>query len=263
MVNYFQSAEIKIERAKWHLQDLNTKIDQFVRRGGAGVVYEIAKEFGVINGAETGAFTYREREPIPSEWSAIIGDILHNLRSSLDLIACDLHRITGGPPNEIRKIYYPFCARREDLPDTIRHRCLEQIGKEFLEIIEQTAPYRGGNDGLRALHDLNILDKHQVIVPTIAVVAIDWPVPITGGDQKFVTRVTNGQRLIMFAAPLFPYPEGSHIKAEFSIVFGDVDVFRGGDVVKQLQACLESIEVILRLFEVAAEKKAAGGVIGP
>jgi hypothetical protein len=67
----------------------------------------------------------------------------------------------------------------------------------------------------------------------------------------------------MFSAPYFLHPEGSLIKAEFSIVFGDVDVFRGSDVVKQLQACLESVEVILGLFEAAAQKKAAGSLVGP
>jgi hypothetical protein len=150
MGKHFKAAEIKIERAKRHLQELKIKIDQFFSRGSAAVVYEIAPEFGVINGAKTGAFTYREREPIPGEWSAIIGDILHNLRSSLDLIACDLHRITGGRPKDIKEVSYPFCIRRNYLSDTIKRRLLNRIGKDFLEIIEKTAPYKGGNDGLRA-----------------------------------------------------------------------------------------------------------------
>jgi hypothetical protein len=228
MSKHFVAADLKVRRAKHHLQELKTKIEQFFRNGGAEVVFEIAAEFGIILGSRIGAFTYRKREPIPDEWPAIIGDILHNLRSSLDLIACDLHRITGGPPKEIQGVQYPFCARKSDLAETIKKRRLNRIGRAFLEIIESTAPYRGGNDGLRAIHDLDILDKHQLIVPTIAVVALNWPVPITSGPQKFATGVVkDGQRLIMFPEAFFPHPEGTAIKADFSIVFGDVDVFRG------------------------------------
>lgn len=264
MTKPFEAAEIKIERAKRHLQELQTEIEEFFGRGGAYVAFEIATEYARASYGETGSFAYRESEPIPTGWSGIIGDVIHNLRSSLDLIACDLHRITGGRPKEIRGVHYPFCANKTELPKTIRDRRLGHIGKDFLAIIETTAPYKGGNDGLRALHDLDILDKHQMIVPTIAVVSIDWPVPIRTGPQQFTTGVVkNGQRLIIFPKSFCHLPLGSKIKAAFSIVFGDVDVFRGSDVVKQLQACLESIEIILGLFSAAADKKARTSVGRP
>jgi hypothetical protein len=257
MRKHFMAADLKVQRAKYHLQELKTKIDQFFRNGGAEVVFEIAPEFETIGGSRTGSFTYRKREPIPSEWPAIIGDILHNLRSSLDLIACELHRITGGPPEEIRGVQYPFCTGKSDLAGEIKKRRLNRIGGDFREIIENTAPYIGGNDGLCAIHDLDILDKHRIIVPAIAIVAFDWPVPITSGHQKFATGIVkDGQRLMIFPETLFPHPQGPTIKVEFSIVFGDVDVFRGRNVVLQLQACLESIELILDHFEAAAEKAA-------
>jgi hypothetical protein len=229
---------------------MNGATSAFFRRGGAYIAFEVGDEFGLIGRGQTGTFTYRERESIPLEWSAIIGDVLHNLRSALDLIACDLHRITGGNPKEISGVYYPFCKDRTELPQMIRQRRLGHIGKEFRSIIEQTSPYKGGNDGLRAIHDLDILDKHQALVPTIAVVSIDWPVPIQNENQQFTTSISkNGQRLMMFPISFCPLPIGTRIKAEFSVVFGAVGVFIGRDVVKQLGACVASVEVILTLFK--------------
>jgi hypothetical protein len=264
MTTPFEAPRLKCERARHHLQELRAEIEGFFRRGGAFVAFEIAEEFGVIHGSRTGAFIFREKEKIPLGWPAIIGDVIHNLRSALDLIACDVHRITGGKVKDISGVYYPFCGGKADLPDMIKKRRLNHIGPGFRAIIEHTAPYKKGNDGLRAIHDLDILDKHQLLIPTIAVVAMDWPVKITSGPQQFVTGVmSNGQRLMMFPETFCPLPLGSKIKADFSIVFGDVPVFRGSDVVRQLHACLESVEVILDHFRVEAEKKSLLGILSP
>jgi hypothetical protein len=264
MTKPFEAAEIKIERATRHLQGLQAEIEGFFRRGGVYVAFEIADEYKKDTFGAIGSFTYREKEPIPTQWSAIIGDILHNLRASLDLVACDLHRLSSGRANELSGVYYPFCKTKDDLPQKIRDRRLGHIAKEFRDIIEQTRPYKDGNPGLRAVHDLNIIDKHQTIVPTIAVVSIDWPVMIKEGPKQFTTGVqTDGQRLMIFPQLFCQLPLGSKIKADFSIVFGDVPVFRGAEVVKQLRACLESIEVIVGLFKAAAGDKPLPSVRGP
>ncbi|MCK9918687.1 hypothetical protein MXD81_57145, partial [Microbacteriaceae bacterium K1510] len=146
-----------------------------------------------------------------------------------------------------------------DLTRTIKERRLKHIGSAFLKVIERTAPYHGGNDGLRAIHDLNILDKHQALVPTISIVSVDWPVKIAQGSQQFVTGLTkDGQRLIVFPRAFCPLLPGSRIKANFSIIFGDVGIFRSTDVVKQLEACIVSVEAILKEFQAAGNERTAG-----
>jgi hypothetical protein len=255
MIKPFEAARIKIDRAKQHLEELQSEINGFFQRGGAFVAFEVAPEYSVAAGSEIGAFTYRESEPVPAMWAAIIGDVIHNLRSSLDLISSDIHSLTGGNPKDMAYVHYPFCKDKSSLHDMIKSRRLSHIGSHFLDIIEQTAPYKGGNDGLRALHDLDLLDKHQALVPTIAVVTMDWPVEIKQGPQKFATGVLkDGQRLIIFPSTFGKLTEGSRIKADFSIVFGEVGIFMGTDVAKQLEACIASVEVILDLFRGAAEK---------
>ena len=256
MTKPFEAADIKLERATHHLQVLQSEIEGFFARGGAYVAFETAEEYQRNTVGAIGCFVYRENEPIPTQWSAIIGDILHNLRASLDLVACDLHRLSNGKVNELAGVQYPFCKTEADLATKMRERRLGNIGKQFKEIIEKTRPYQGGNPGLRAIHDLNVMDKHQMIVPTIAVVSIDWPILLKEGSQKFTTGVTkNGQQLMVFPQTLCLLPVGSRINADFSIVFHSVPVFHGVDVVGQLGACLKNIDVIVGLFKAAAGDK--------
>jgi hypothetical protein len=263
MLAPFEASQIKIDRAKRHLQELTAEISSFFERGAVSVVIEQASEYASVPG-EMWAFTYRETEPIPATWSAIIGDVLHNLRTSLDLIASDVHRITGGKAKDTKHVHYPFCETKSDLPEMIRLRRLSGIGRDFRDAIEKTAPYKGGNEGLRAIHDLDLLDKHQALVPTIAIVSLPWPVPIHEGPQNFTAaNAKDGQRLILFPRAFCQLPSGSKMQADFSILF-DVGIFKHRDVIKQLNACLTSVEVILGLFRETANKtKAASGIARP
>lgn len=153
MLAPFEASQIKIDRAKQHLQELTAEISSFFERGAVSVVIEQASEYASVPG-EMWAFTYREAEPVPATWSAIIGDVLHNLRTSLDLIASDVHRITGGKAKDTRHVHYPFCKSKSDLPEMICSRRLDGIGQDFYNAIEKTAPYKDGNEGLRAIHKM-------------------------------------------------------------------------------------------------------------
>ncbi len=249
----FNAAQIKIDRAQHHLADLGTKVDAFFAEGNAYVAVELAQEFSVATGAPTAAYTYRQKAEVPEEWSAVIGDVIHNARSSLDLVACDLHRLKGGRPAHISEVYYPFCSSKQGLSEMIKKRRLSHIGQEFIDIIKKTAPYKGGNEGLRAIHDLDIMDKHKALIPAIATASLDWPVKVVDAPQRFVTGIfKDGQRLVVYPPNVFDRPLGTRIPVDFSIVFGEVGVFQGVDIRKQLTACLASIQVILDLFRLAA-----------
>ena len=256
----FEPARIKLDRADHHIADLTTKIGDYFKGNNAYVTFELADEFTKATGTEICAFVYRQKAPVPAMWSGIIGDAIHNMRSALDLVASDLHRVTGGKPKDAAYVHYPFCKDKDSLTEMIRSRRLSHIDREFSRLIEETAPYKGGNEGLRAVHDLDLLDKHQSLVPTISVVSLDWPVPVTDGSA-FTTGISkDGQRLIVlpraFAGNL---KLGTRIKADFSIVFGDVGVLSGCDVIRQLQACIATITVITDRFSALVEQKALGG----
>lgn len=255
LLDPFQSAEIKINRAKHHLDDLDRQVTSFFERGAVRIVFEHDDEMSAGVGWESSAFVYRQREKIPLEWGAAIGDVIHNLRASLDLMVSDIFRLTKGNPQDIGYVHFPFARDKDRLHEQIRARRLNRIGKKFIEAIEHIAPYKDGNRGLRAIHDLDVLDKHQALVPTVAIVEIDWPVSVTN-SEKFVTSVAHdGQRIIMIPKALCPLDYGTTIKADFSIIFGEGSAFERTYLVKQLEASVTSIESILKLFKHVATEQ--------
>lgn len=255
----FEAARTKLSRAGFHIDDLENQIQVFFARENAYVAFEMAEDYTRATGFETSAFVYRQKTPIPPVWSAIVGDAIHNMRSALDLIASDLHGVTGGRPEDTAHVYYPFCKDQSALHQTIRSRRLSGIGRDFIKFIEQTAPYKGGNNGLRALHDLDILDKHQRLVTTISVVQMDWPVPITDGSKFWSGIAQDGQKLIIFPRAFAPNISiGAKIRSEFLVVFGDVGFFAGREVIKQLKACMASIGVIVDGFARLWEQRVSG-----
>jgi hypothetical protein len=54
---------------------------------------------------------------------------------------------------------------------------MKGAGTDALRIVEEWEPYNGGKHSIRALHDLDILDKHRLIVPQVFFVATVASIP--------------------------------------------------------------------------------------
>ena len=94
---------------------------------------------------------------------AVLGDTIHNLRASLDLLASDLVKMNG---KSTRNVYFPFASSKEELDEMIIKKKFNLAGDKAVELLKSYLPYTGGNDQLRALHDLDIEDKHQKLIDT-------------------------------------------------------------------------------------------------
>jgi hypothetical protein len=88
-----EGPKLKVERAKEHFQQLEAEIKTF----NAGNPYRIVVE----EDSQSGDQLYRvkvNKQP-PTRWSTIIGDVVHNLRSALDLLVNEAVRANGKTPN--------------------------------------------------------------------------------------------------------------------------------------------------------------------
>jgi len=102
-----------------------------------------------------------------NETAAIVGDVVHNLRSALDHLAavaieqnCSKSTIRTG---------FPICSNKSDLDAKINVK-LSGAPEEFMEFVAQLKPYRDAGDiTLANIADLNNLDKHRSLVPSVAV----------------------------------------------------------------------------------------------
>jgi hypothetical protein len=120
---------------------------------------------------------------VPYRWGAIIGEIVHDLRSALDNLVCQLLAPNGERPDVGHA--FPVLAtepaggfathtRRQsaDRRGRPRHGPLFGVGDEALTIIEACQPY-SRQDGLplQRLHALWNLDKHRNLAPIHVIAA--------------------------------------------------------------------------------------------
>jgi len=156
-VDLLVGPRLKVSRAKRHIRDLNNEITAYVRSNPYQIVIEQDPN------STQHLWTLRVRQKVPQEFAGIIGDAIHNLRSALDLLACDLVRMNGG---ETKDVNFPFAGGADGLEIAIKNRNINRAGKDVVEIIRSLKPYTGGNEALRAIHDLDIADKHVTLIPT-------------------------------------------------------------------------------------------------
>ena len=61
-------------------------------------------------------------------------------------------------------VYFPFASREDELDGQIARRHFDRAGLDAVRLLKEWKPYTGGNIELRAIHDLNIQDKHRELI---------------------------------------------------------------------------------------------------
>ena len=232
-------ARAKIDRARRHLLELTSDIQEF----------QSAHHYEVIEEADphTGDWVYRVRidQDIPLEWGAIVGDVIHNLRSALDFGAWQLVCAAGGTPN--RATAFPITEKTEIFGLEANHR-LQGASPQAMRLIKHLRPYSGGNEALWTLHQLDIIDKHRLLLPvglahrpgrfscTIRVndgePIESPPPPISPKDELFPLK--DGMELFRVNAGASEQ-ELSPFTFTFDIAFGDGQVVDGEPVLLALK----------------------------
>ena len=152
----FEAPRLKLDRAGHHIRDVDHAIKAYLDRKPFRAVLEPGKMPDQIN------ITFRVREAVPAELTAMIGDVVHNLRASLDILASDLVGLNGG---DTKGVYFPFCDNGAALKKTIKKSHINRAAPEAVDVIRSLKPDKRGNAKLRALHDLEIMDQHKAIIP--------------------------------------------------------------------------------------------------
>lgn len=146
---------VKIERAKHHFGDLERELL---------AVRDQSKYIGLTDqDPDTGQLTYRHAHlPIyPFNVLASAGDVVHSLRSALDHLAYQL-AIAGCDKTPSRRVEFPI-AKDRDTYEAEKARKVKGIRPEAIEAIDRLKPYKGGNNVLWRIHELDNIDKHRFI----------------------------------------------------------------------------------------------------
>lgn len=247
----FRGPKLKVNRAKRHISEINSEIRGFLERDPDVSVVESYRDAGQYT------CTYSFNDAVPDEWTTIIGDAIHNLRSALDHLAVDLVRLNN---KSTKRVYFPFCDGRDSLECMIKNRHINRAAPDVVDIIRSLKPYHGGDEALRALHDLDIADKHAPLIDIrrrvheIYVEIMERAV-ITGSCtnamvQSVAKRTTGVESSsIALAAPV---SKDGHIDKKFSIsaeVVLNKGCFIDKPLVPTLHQLAELVDGITQTFE--------------
>lgn len=117
------------------------------------------------------------REPPPLRWGVMLGDCVHNLRSALDHLICQLTLLDGGTMEDCAQTQYPIASRDEAQFEAMANHRIPDLSKRHRAMVKMTQPYRAGNEAwkhpLAVLADLSNADKHRILNPAVSIVKSD------------------------------------------------------------------------------------------
>jgi hypothetical protein len=248
MIAPFDGPRLKVARARRHVTEIKSAVDAYFARSPIRIIVEPSDD-------EWGMFNYwrvRFTESVPIDLSPMIGDVLHNLRSALDVMACDLVRRAGQSE---KSVYFPFAPSKDELGAEIKRKRFHLAGEQAVSLLRSLQPHRKGHVYLRALHDLNVQDKHQMIIPAVTGARLDLSGLIAGAADEHTleqlkhwsNRVEQGHPVVMIPRAWGP-PMGATIKADYSLLLFLPETGMGYELVAFLNGLCDLIEKINECF---------------
>lgn len=218
----FEDCDIKLDRARAHIDELARLIDEHHARHPA-VVEARYDDSGSL--AHLGVSV----KSLPRSVSALIGDAVHNLRTSLDILAVQLvNRVSPGT----RGVHFPFAIDAVRLEEMIVSKRFDRAGADTVALLRKWQPFSGGNIDLRGLHDLDLRDKHNAIIPVATMVSTPEVMADTTDFDSGVVRI----KLVEGSSPTIEQ------------LFPDDTPFAGAEVVGTLRRLHEMATAIVSDF---------------
>jgi hypothetical protein len=246
---------VKVDRAYKHILDLNAEFLRFLGEGGP---YETFFEDNTNTGERT--YYLKVRKETPPQFSALIGDIAQNLRSSLDHLAWHLVQSSPVTPKAgDRDTYFPIFETASKY-HAGKMRKIQGMTDAAIKAIDRIQPYyqlEGTTIGQGVqffwLDEINKLDKHRLLVPVWGNVVSHTITRTKRTEMDKVIRAafTNRPGKVFIAANAVspgPLKDGSKLCTllvsevdddmtfNFHIAFGEPKWVRGKEVLTTLAA---------------------------
>jgi len=159
-----ESVRQKILWVKRHHETLIAEANRYFETKPCIVVPEEETETGRIS------FRVKITAPVPAAIPLIIGDLLQNLRSTLDYLVWELVLAANNVPSE--KNMFPICSTADAFNDQLRRHRLDGIAPDAVTEIERLQPYGiwkscGPPNPLILLDALCNINKHRRLLLTV------------------------------------------------------------------------------------------------
>ena len=243
-------ARIKLERARSHLGEVRTAINDYL----STQPFRVEHDFDQATGEEIRRL--RIETPIPPSIAAVVGDCIHNARAALDHLACDAVMRNGSPL--LPQNQFPVANSVETLPQELERR-LKGASAATIQFFCGLEPFRGATNELWRLHRLDIEDKHKLLLPSVATqpsFAMTTDLPegskfaitsldmfprkiLANGDELYRFRVCNGEASALDA--------NTHLT--FDIAFGQTEFTNGEPMLALLEQFIARVQRTLDAFD--------------
>jgi len=261
---------VKVDRAKKHLSDFEVELRAFLDsepyKTGTKPDPKIPKaiKYYIVSAADP-----------PLTLAAIAGDVVHNLRSALDHLAFHLVSVSKSQPG--KKTGFPIFENSSEY-EAQSHGKVKGMSTAAVEAIDRCKPYKGGNDAMWRLHELDIVDKHKslfiagvhvtsFIPPPLLRVGImkalaaqeGWPInasdaeigaiPITMPLSGGTCPLEVGHELWVPFDQVPDIPElKENIQFTFDVAFNEAGIINGESILKTLQDMVDLVENLILSF---------------
>lgn len=239
------AARLKLERAEHHLKALQALLDTYVRCNAHRI--ETVQEEGVPG---LTVLAYFER-PLPAEVPALVGDVLANLRISLDCLA--VASIVGNHVTPDQGVRFPIYPDESQFEQHIGAE-LRGASPSFLAHVRELKPYLNETDSrLYVLEHLLGLDRTRPLRPRVDVFAV-LNLEVTDADGN--TLMTMGEINTRGSQSINPQSLGgtgirfgTGSTARFGIVFSNTNFLDGHEVQAVLLELCGRVEEIIGHFD--------------
>ena len=156
-------SKLKFEQGLSHLERVKKIEAEWGQGGHIWLEHSLSENGHVISSV------LRVSELPPMEkMSLVLGDALHNFRSSLDFLVWSLSNLDGRSPAHPRSVYFPCVLDKKSWPK--KSKSLEAIPINFLNRIADVQPFNANGEitPLQLLVELSNQDKHREILSSIA-----------------------------------------------------------------------------------------------
>lgn len=136
---------------------LSAQIDNFIQSGAYKLSHTVDADTG------DGTFYVQLTRPLPTDFRIEAGTIIHELRATLDNLACVL-AIRNG--KSAKDTYFAISRSMAIFQQDGLKKKLRNLSDNDKAVIASLEPYDGGNPMLFALHKCDLVRKHQRLIAT-------------------------------------------------------------------------------------------------
>jgi hypothetical protein len=214
MADAFHSARLKIDRADKHIADIRARLVSLEDSQTSSI------EIDPPTGGQRLKHEFGDRTAL-TDIALMLGDAVHNLKCALDYIWVQtIEQLAPDAGGRFSK--FPVYRYMDQLKDAMEGRKIHLSAPRLFELMVKINPCEGGNPAIWTIHNLDIRDKHILLIPVFTNLSI---IGIEVENERGETFPGNTWATTQEAPFYVDFESGIHVKNKgqlaYEVIFKD------------------------------------------